>query len=323
MPINEFRAITTFAKAVELGSIRQAALAQGVTPQAASQAIAQLEKFLGVRLLHRTTRSLALTEEGQHFLENAQPALAALDRALGLAREAKDEIAGPLRIVGPKSSFAAVLMPLLDEFCRAYPGIQPDVQLDDGVGNWVLDRADVGFRIGASPDEGVIGRKLFAIQLIVCASPAYLARHGVPATLGDLASHRCSIFRHPATGKVAPWYLSVNGEIEHRQVAPAFSTNDTELELQAVLAGLAIGQVANFSAAQHIRAGRLVPVLLPHLSDHIGLHIYYGSRAAQPKRVRAFLDLAVTRLLDCPDYVLSAKELSAAANGWKRVRRRS
>jgi DNA-binding transcriptional LysR family regulator len=322
MPINEFRSIATFAKAVELGSIRQAAMAQGVTPQAASQAIAQLEKFLGVRLLHRTTRSLALTEEGQHFLENTQPALAALDRALGLAREGKDEIAGPLRIVGPKSSFASILMPLLDEFCREYPDIQPDVQLDDGLGNWVLNRADIGFRIGASPDEGVIGRKLFVIQLIVCASPAYLARHGVPTTLGELATHRCSIFRHPVTGKVSPWYLTVNGEIEQRHMAPSFSTNDTELELQAVLTGQAIGQLANFSAAQHIRTGHLVPVLLQHLSDHIGLHIYYGSRAAQPKRVRAFLDLAVTRLLDCTDYVLSGKELLAASNEWKRVRRR-
>ena len=320
--MNTFKAITTFAKAVELGSIRQAALAQGVTPQAASQAIAQLELHLGVRLLHRTTRSLALTEEGQHFLENTQPALAALDRALAAAREAKDDIAGPLRIVGPKSSFAAILMPLLDEFCRAHPGIQPDVQLDDGIGNWVLERVDVGFRIGASPHEGVIGRQLFPVQMIVCAAPAYLATHGVPATLDDLAAHRCSVFRHPATGKVAPWYLSVNGKVEHRQMSPAFSTNDSELELQAVLAGQAIGQLANFSAASHIRAGRLVPVLLPHMSAHIGVHIYYGSRAAQPKRVRAFLDLAISRLLDCPDYVLSKKELAAAMQGSKRVQRR-
>ncbi len=109
MSVNEFRFIATFAKAVELGSIRKAALAQGVTPQAASQGIAQLEKHLGVRLLHRTTRSLALTDEGQQFLESTQPALAALERALSRAKEAKDEIAGPLRIVGPQSSFAHIL----------------------------------------------------------------------------------------------------------------------------------------------------------------------------------------------------------------------
>jgi DNA-binding transcriptional LysR family regulator len=322
MPINEFKAIATFAKAVELGSIRQAALAHGVTPQAASQAIAQLEQHLGVRLLHRTTRSLALTEEGQHFLENTQPALATLDRALALARDAKDEIAGPLRIVGPKSSFAALLMPLLDEFCRLYPGIQPDVQLDDGIGNWVKSRVDVGFRIGAAAEEGVIGRQLFPMQLIVCAAPSYLDAHGVPATLDDLSAHRCSVYRLPATGKVFPWYLTVDGEIEHRHMSPAFSTNDAELELEAVLAGQVIGQMANFLVAAHIRAGRLVPLLLQHISKHMGLHIYYGSRAAQPKRVRAFLDLAISRLLDSSDYVLSNKELVAAAQRWKRARGR-
>ncbi|GKT13198.1 LysR family transcriptional regulator [Acidovorax sp. SUPP2522] len=319
MPINEFKAISTFAKAVELGSIRQAALAQGVSPQAASQAIAQLEQHLGVWLLHRTTRHLALTEEGQNLLESTQPALAALDRALASARQSKEGIAGPLRIVGPRTSFAEILMPVLDEFCQAHPGIQPDVHLDDGIGNWVQDRVDIGFRIGASPQEGVIGRQLFPIQMIVCAAPAYLAAHGMPHTLEDLATHRCSVYRHPATGKVSAWYLTVDGKVEHRQMSPAFATNDSELELQAVLSGQVIGQLANFSAASHIRAGRLVPVLVAHLSTHIGLHIYYGNRTAQPRRVRAFLDLAIARLLDCPAYVLSGKELASATQGARRA----
>lgn len=319
MPINELRAISTFAKAVELGSIRRAALAQGVTPQAASQAIAQLEQHLGVRLLHRTTRSLALTEEGQRFLENTQPAVAALDRALATARETRDEIAGPLRIVGPKSSFASILMPLVDEFCRTYPGIQADIQLNDGAGDWVLDRADIGFRIGVSPAEGVIARRLFPIQAIVCAAPAYLARHGLPNTLEDLAKHRCSVFRHPTTHMVGPWYLRVDDEIERWHVSPTLSTNDTDLEIQAVLLGHVIGQLANFSAAAHIRAGRLIPILLSHVSEYVDLHIYYGSRASQPRRVRAFLDLAIARLHECPDYVLSSKELTAALRAWKRT----
>lgn len=321
MPTNDFKAIATFAKAVEFGSIRQAALAQGVTPQAASQAIAQLEQHLGVRLLHRTTRSLALTEEGQRFLENTQPALAMLDRALALAQESRDEIAGPLRIVGPKSSFAAILMPLLDEFCREHPGIQPDVQLDDGIGNWVLDRVDVGFRIGASPGEGVIGRQLFPIQMIVCAAPGYLKAYGTPSTLDELAAHRCSVFRHAATGKVAPWYLTVDGKLEHRQMSPAFATNDAELELQAVLSGQVMGQLAGYSAAPYIRAGRLEPVLLRHMSAHIGLHMYYGSRAAQPRRVRAFLDLALARLHNCSDYVLADKELAQFGSRTRRSSR--
>lgn len=314
MPINELRAIDTFAKAVALGSIRRAAQAQGVTPQAASQTLAQLELHLGVRLLHRTTRSLALTDEGQRFLEATQPALAALERALSSVRESKDEIAGPLRIVGPRSSFATLLMPVLDEFCQRYPDIQPDVQLDDGIGNWVLDRVDVGFRIGASPEEGVIARRLFPVQLIVCAAPGYLARFGAPQTLEDLAAHRCSVFRHPATGQVLPWHLNLDGDIVYRHVTPALSTNDTELEMQAVLAGQVIAQLSNLAAASHIRSGQLVPVLLAHTSEHIGLHLYYGNRTAQPKRVRAFIDLAIQRMLNTSAYVLSERELAQAAS---------
>ncbi len=313
MSINALRSIAMFAKAVELGSIRQAALALDVSPQAAAQAIAQLERHLGVRLLHRTTRNLALTEEGRRFLESARPSVLALQRAMSTVREGKDEIAGPLRIVGPQSSFARLLMPLLQEFCSAYPGIQPDVQLDDGMGDWVADRVDLGFRISASPQAGLISRALFPVQLIVCASPGYLQRHGVPLNIEDLAQHRCSVFRHPATGKVAPWYLNVHGDIEERHFPPALSTNDTELEIQAILAGQVIGQVANFAAAEHLRSGHLVPLLLSCVSDPMRLHVYYGSRIAQPRRVRAFLDLVLARLLDSPRHVLSAKELEDMA----------
>ena len=178
MPINELRSITTFTKTAELGSLRRAATAQGISPQAASQALAQLEQHLGVRLFHRTTRSMTLTEDGRRFLEAAQPALAGLQRAMQIVRTAKDEIAGPLRIVAPRLAFVRVLWPVLESFCRKHPDVQPDVTMDDRVGNWVEDRVDVGFRLSASPAEGVIARKLFPLQLIICAAPAYIARHG-------------------------------------------------------------------------------------------------------------------------------------------------
>jgi DNA-binding transcriptional LysR family regulator len=323
MPFNELRAIASFAKAVELGSIRKAAHAQGVTPQAASHAIAQLERHLGVRLLHRTTRSLATTEEGRHLLEQAVPALATLEGALTQAKEARHAIAGPIRIAGPKSSFAPVLTPVLQEFCQMHPAVQPDVELDDAIGDWVLERVDVGFRIGVHrPGSGLIARRLFPVQLIVCATPAYLDRHGVPATPTDLSAHRCSVFRSPSTGQVAPWYFTVDGAIEERHLPPAFSTNDLELEQQLVLAGQVIGQLTNLSAAAHIRNGRLVPLLLPNLSAHYGVFLYYGSRTAQPRRVRAFIDFAVAHLQDAPTFVLSRKELEAAAQSWRRKRRR-
>jgi DNA-binding transcriptional LysR family regulator len=321
MPISDFRAIETFAKTIELGSIRRAAAAQGVSPQAASQALAALEARLGVRLLHRTTRRIALTSEGQQFLEATQPALAALERAIDRVRSSKEEIGGPLRIVAPKYSFVPLLWPLINEFCRRHPEVWPDVKLDDRIGNWVEDRADVGFRIGSPPEDGLIARRLFTMQLIVCAAPAYIEAHGAPNSIEQLALHRCSAFRHPGTGRVLPWLLKVGGEVISHDLHPALSTNDAQLETEAVLSGQVIGLLSGLSAVPLIRAGRLLPLLAAHACDHMSVHVYYGSRAAQPSRVRAFIDLAVERLVGRSDYVLDQKELAMAeAKGRKKVR---
>jgi DNA-binding transcriptional LysR family regulator len=318
MPINELRSIATFAKTAELGSLRRAAAAQGMSPQAASQALAQLEQHLGVRLFHRTTRSMSLTDEGRQFLEASLPALNGMQRALEMARQAKDGIAGPLRIVGPRSTFAPILWTLLDEFCRLYPDVQPDVVLDDRIGNWVEDRVDVGFRVGRSAAEGVIARQLFPLQLIICAAPAYLARHGAPDSLNALASHKCSVYRHPATGKAVPWRVTVAGDPAEQHVVPSLCVNDESLETEAVLAGHVLGSMTGVIAAAHIRAGRLVPLLTEHVADYSSLFLYYGSRPAQPARVRAFIDLAVSRLAGNTSYILTAKELaSAEARGRK------
>ena len=321
MPISELRAIEIFTKATELGSIRRAAATQGVSPQAASQALAGLEKRLGVRLLHRTTRGIALTSEGQQFLEAAQPALAALERAVDGVRTAKDDIAGPLRIVAPHYAFLPVLWPVVDEFCRGNPGVQPDVKLDDRIGNWLQDRADVGFRIGAAPEDGVAFRRLFALQLIVCAAPSYIAAHGAPNSIDQLAAHRCSVLRHAGSGRVLPWLLRVDGAVVSRDLAPALSTNDVQLEIEAVLAGHVIGMISGLSAAPLIRSGRLVPLLSRHAADHMSVHVYYGSRTAQPSRIRAFIDLAVERLAGSSEFVLDARELAAAeAKGRRKTR---
>ncbi|MBS1154750.1 MAG: transcriptional regulator, LysR family [Proteobacteria bacterium] len=324
MAINELRAIEIFTKAVELGSLRKAAVAQGLSPQAASQALAQLEQHLGVRLLHRTTRNISLTDEGRQFLEAAQPALSALERALQRVRQAKDESVGPLHIVGPSSLFPPVIWPLVDAFCQLHPGIQPDVQLDDRLGNWVEDRVDVGFRISSQPEEGVIARRLFPLQLIICATPQYLARHGAPESLADLTNHRCCVFRHPGTGRLLPWWVKVNNETTSLDLPPALTTNNAELEVEAVLSGRMIGSLANISVAAHIRSGRVVPLLVEHVADDKSIFIYYGSRSAQPARVRAFIDLAIERLTHSSDYVLNPDELKRLeAAGRKASRRKS
>lgn len=322
MALNELRAIATFVKAAELGSLRQAAAAQAITPQAASQALVQLERHLGVRLFHRTTRSLSLTEEGVQFLEAAQPGLSTLQRALHGARRGREEIAGPLRIVAPRSIMLEVLWPVLEEYCRRHPQVEPDIQMDDRIGNWVEDRVDVGFRAGAPPEGGVISRRILPLQLIVCASPAYIAQHGAPKTMEELAHHRCTGFRHAGTGKAMPWEFKVGEEVVGRPVATSFLSNDVDLEARAVVAGQAIGQLIGVTAAPLVRAGLLVPLLTQHVTEHLGLHVYYGSRSAQPARARAFIDLAVERLVGNTQFFLEPHELAPAKAKTKGGRRR-
>jgi DNA-binding transcriptional LysR family regulator len=309
MSINELRSITTFVRTVELGSLSKAASAQQISPQAASKALGQLEQYLGVRLFHRTTRSMSLTEEGQRFFDAAKPSLISLQQALQAARRSKEDLGGPLRIVGPRTVLQPVIGPLLDEYCRLYPEVQPDVQLDDRVGNWVEDRVDVGFRLGNPPEEGLIARRLFPMQLVICAAPTYLRKYGAPRSLYQLDEHRCSGFRRPSDGRVVPWGVRVGDSMLDQNIRPSFSTNDEAFELRTVLAGEVIGQLAVPTAAQFIRTGRLVPLLLEHMTDNFSLFIYYGSRAAQPARVRRFIDLAVERLSESNEFVLSHEEL--------------
>jgi DNA-binding transcriptional LysR family regulator len=315
MAINELRSVTTFIKAAELGSLRKAAQELSISPQAASKALAQLEAHLNARLFHRTTRVMSLTDAGQRLLEDVQPALLGMQRALHNARTAKDEFAGPLRIAGPRTTFQPILWNLVEEFCDRYPEIQPDVILDDRVGNWVEDRVDVGFRLGPSPHEGVIARKLFPLQLVICGSPDYLRRQGVPESLAALASHRCSAFRHPGTGRVSPWHVRLDDQPVEQPVVPAICSNDEVFELQAVLAGKVLGQLAGVTAAPYIRSGQLVPVLADYMQDFASYFVYFGSRTSQPARARAFIDLAVQRLTDQAQYVLSDKELRGVQSG--------
>lgn len=312
MAINELRSVSTFIKAAELGSLRKAALELNLSPQAASKALAQLEKHLAVRLFHRTTRVMSLTDAGQQLLEDVQPALLGVQRALKKARVARDEFAGPIRIAGPRTTFSPILWPLIQEFCDLYPDIQPDVLLEDRVGNWVEDRIDVGFRLGPSPDEGVIARRLFPLQLVICGAPAYFERYGVPESLAALSTHRCSVFRHPATGRLAHWHVKLDEQLVEQPVLPTIISNDEVLELHAVLSGKVLGQLAGATAAPYIRSGQLVPILLDHMPDIASYFVYFGSRTSQPVRARAFIDLAVERLTDCPQYVLTSQELARA-----------
>jgi DNA-binding transcriptional LysR family regulator len=310
--MNEIRAITVFVRAATLGSLRGAAVDQGISPQAASHAVMQLEKELGVRLFHRTTRKLSLTVEGQRLFESVKPALATLASALGEARRAKEEVAGALRVSAPRALGLPVLWPYFEAFQQRYPDVQLEVQFDDHFTDLVTDRSDVGFRGGPPPSAGSIARRLVPIQLIVCASPDYIERNGAPRTIDELVHHRCTGYRRANTGKLAQWQFRIGDEIVYRDVPAAICVNDTEMETQAVLSGLGVGQLGSFNAAPHIRSGRLIPLLTQHVTEYGTIYIYYGQRTEQSLRVRTFIEFMVEHMAGNRNFFLEPSELRAA-----------
>lgn len=288
--MDKARVISLFIGVVRAKSFSQAAVDAGLTPQAVSKAVRQLEDHLGVRLFHRTTRSLSLTDEGTRLFELANPGLRLLDEALDQIQSSRLEVDGLIRIAAPMSIGNAIIVPLLQEFQLRYPGAHFDLQLDDHFTDLVESRIDVGFRAGSPPERNLIARKLGEITLLTCAAPSYLDLHGTPKKLADLAAHRCTGFRQPNTGRLLPWEFHVDGATVYQDVPTVASFNTVEGELTAVLNGMGIGQMPVFMIEQELASGALVPLLTSTITANNGVFMSYQQRTQMPLRVRHFID---------------------------------
>ncbi|RFP11941.1 MULTISPECIES: LysR family transcriptional regulator [unclassified Duganella] len=293
--MDKARVVSLFIGVVRAKSFSQAAVDAGLTPQAVSKAVRQLEDHLGVRLFHRTTRSLSLTEEGARLFELANPGLRLLDEALDHIQNSRLEVDGLIRVVAPMSIGNTILVPLLPEFQRRYPGAHFDVQLDDHFTDLVESKIDVGFRAGNPPERNLISRKLGEILLVPCATPGYLALHGTPQTAADLQQHRCTGFLHPSTGRVMAWELQVDGATVYQEMPTVARFNTVEGELTAVLNGLGIGQLPVFMIEAELASGALVPLLRQTATSNSGVFMYYQQRTLMPLRVRHFIDFVAER----------------------------
>lgn len=291
--MDKARVLTLFLGVVRAKSFAQAAVDAGVTPQAVSKAIRTLEEDLGVRLLHRTTRKLSLTAEGARLFELADPGMRQLDEALEQVRSSKSEDDGMVRLTAPHSVAVRVLVPLIHAFRQRYPGITFDVVVSDLFTDLVESKIDVGFRAGSSPAANLVARKLGDLASVICASPEYLARFGEPNTAEDLLRHQCTGFRRPATGRVVPWELMVDGNLVYMDVPAVATFNDVETEIEAVRAGMGIGQISAYMIADDLASGRLVAVLAQYDSSNVGLYMYYPHRTHIPVRVRRFIDFVI------------------------------
>ncbi|ANH68068.1 LysR family transcriptional regulator [Mitsuaria sp. 7] len=309
--MDELRAISTFIRSAELGSFNRAAQAQGTTAQAVSKSVHQLEQHLGVRLFHRTTRKNSLTEEGQRLLDSVRASMEGLTSALEGIRSAAREDEGLIRISAGGSTGRKVVLPLVAAFRKTHPRITFDLILEDAATDAVRERIDLGFKAGNAPTHQVVSRRLFPIQLILCATPEYLAAHGAPSTLDDLAQHDSVGYRQPGTGRPLPWEFQVKGETVYRGMKPVVCCSDPEAEMHAVLAGMGVGQIDGINAAAFIRDGVLVPLLVRHVSERMGFYLYYAQRTDMPVRVRRFIDFVAGQLRGGTAFHLSAAELRA------------
>jgi DNA-binding transcriptional LysR family regulator len=288
--MDKARVISLFIGVVRAKSFSQAAVDAGLTPQAVSKAVRQLEDHLGVRLFHRTTRSLSLTDEGSRLFELANPGLRLLDEALDQIQNSRLEVDGLIRVAAPMSIGISIIVPLLREFQERYPGAHFDVQLDDHFTDLVESKIDVGFRAGSPPERNLVSRKLGEITLLTCAAPSYIDRHGAPKKVADLAHHRCTGFRQPNTGRLLPWELHVDGATVYLDAPAVASFNTVEGELTAVLNGVGIGQMPVFMIERELASGALVPLLTNTITENNGVFMYYQQRTQMPMRVRHFID---------------------------------
>ncbi|WP_433766214.1 LysR family transcriptional regulator [Pseudomonas putida] len=287
--------IAMFVQVVRSGSFAQAARRLGMPPNTVSRRIQQLEVQLGTRLLQRSTRKLTLTSAGQDFHERCAGAVDGLFEAGQELVSGNNEPSGLVRVAAPADFFDFFQMEWVSEFLVAHPRVRFDFVLSDGKADLIAEQIDVAFRGGSLHDSGYVGRQIVGpLSVGMVASPAYIARHGVPHALKDLASHDCVIAALP--GGHAIWRLVGPDGEEEVQVTGRFSGNTAQALRKAALAGLGIALLPPVMARQEVEAGTLVPVLAQYRPKGYGLNVLYPSRRQLPLAVSAFIEWVIRKM---------------------------
>jgi DNA-binding transcriptional LysR family regulator len=292
--------IALFLRVLDLGSISAAARSLDLSVAVASQRLKRLERDLGVRLLHRTTRRLHATPEGVALAEQGRPLVEDLEALTGGLRQAAEEITGTLRVTASASFGRQYLSPLLPEFLALHPRVKLSINLTDQMVDLVSAGFDMAIRIGALDDSTLVARKLAVNHRVLCASPDYVSCHGAPRTPQELTEHEC-VLLVGTQGRQDVWRFGdgAGGEIAVR-VRGHMETNYGELVRDAVVAGLGIAVHSSWHVCNDLREGRLVQVLADYPIADSGIYAVMPQRRLVPPRVRAFGDFLAERFADPP-----------------------
>jgi len=241
-----YSGVVAFIAVVSEGSFAKAGDRLGVGRSAISRSVQKLEEQLGARLFFRTTRSTSLTREGELFYENCRPGVERIVQAVAGLRELREgPPRGRLRVSSTVSFGRAVVAPLLTGFQSQYPEIAVDLLLDDNTPDYHAEQVDIAFR-DARPEHGqLIAKQLFPMQLLLCASPAYAAKHGLPSSIEELSEHHCVNYRL-GSGRISEWDFKVDGRPRKFSAKGKSSFNDADLVLRAVLEGQGIAQLPGY-----------------------------------------------------------------------------
>ncbi len=283
-------ALAAFACVDRHASFSQAAIELGMSASAASQSVRTLERRLGVRLLHRTTRRVGLTEPGERLLREAAPALARIGGALQALEESRDVPAGRLRITAPRIVVEQMLLPHLPAFSMRFPHVEVELAVQAALTDLVAEGFDAGIRLGESLADGMVAVPLGPPQrLVVVAAPDYLRRHRPPETPQALAAHACIRYRR-SDGRLMPWEFTRDGHDFSVEVGGGPIFNDSGLGRRMAIAGLGLAQVFEAAAAEDLAAGRLQRLLDAWQPPFPGFHLYYPSREQLAPKLRVFVD---------------------------------
>ena len=279
MKTENYNDMLAFVAVAHARSFTRAAAQLGVSRSALSHAMSALESRLGVRLLSRTTRSVATTEAGARLLATLAPRFAEIDDELALLSALRDKPAGMVRITAQDHAIATVLWPRLLPLLRQHPDIDIELSVDYGLVNIVAQNFDIGVRIGDLVEKDMIAVRITQqLPMAVVASPAYLAGSSAPLAPADLTRHRCINLRLPTHGGLYAWDLEKDGAALRVRVTGQAIFNNTFLMLQAAVDGLGLAYVPLDLADSHLAAGRLLPVLQDWWPRFAGYHLFYANR---------------------------------------------
>ncbi|MCR9366331.1 LysR family transcriptional regulator [Vibrio antiquarius] len=278
-----------FYHLIEQGSFSAAARHMSLTKSVVSKRIAKLEQELGVQLLYRTTRTLTLTEAGRAFFTHAKAVYQAVATAeesiVGLGKN----LSGNIKVSVPTISGELILPQVINEFNQKYPDINIDMDLDNRFVDIVNERFDLAIRTGVLPDSSLIARKLVDANWIVCASPQYLAKHGIPKQPQALDKHNCLVYSYQETG-AREWAFKEGDEVYQITVDGNLCTNNSSVLRNVALLGQGIIYVPHVLVYEDLKQGRLIQLFKDETAKCLGIYAVYPYTRQQPEKIKIFID---------------------------------